>query len=73
MCALIKGGVLLCMLLIKGGVFVLQTADRAQRAADSTLVNPAGGEQSKEAAQQLSDANAEIPQALRKGFSDVRF
>ncbi len=49
----------------------LQAAVRAQRTADEVFSNPAGVEQSKEAAQDLSDANAEVPKAIQKGFSDV--
>ena len=50
-----------------------QTAVRAQRAANQTLVNPAGEEQSKQAAQQLSDANAEIPKALARGAEQAHY
>lgn len=49
-----------------------QTAERVQRAADETLSNPAGEEQTKEAADNVASANAEIPKALGKGFSDLK-
>lgn len=48
-------------------------ATRFDRAAGDVLSNPTGGaEQSKRAAAQLSDANAEIPKALAKGVSGVK-
>lgn len=49
-----------------------QEATKAKRAADDVFSNPFGTEQSKEAAANIADANAEVPKALQKGFSDLK-
>lgn len=48
-----------------------QAVNRAGQTAERVFSNPAGTEQSKEAAQKLSDANSEIPRALAGGAQKV--
>lgn len=51
---------------------LLQAADRTGQVAERVLSNPTGGpEQSKRAAAQLADANAEVPKALARGAQKV--
>ncbi len=51
---------------------LVQAADRTGQVAERVLSNPAGGpEKSKEAAQKLADANAEVPRALASGARKV--
>lgn len=50
----------------------MQAADRTGQVAERVFSNPAGGpEKSKEAAQKLADANAEVPRALASGAQKV--
>ena len=49
-----------------------QAADRAGQEAGRVLSNPTGGaDQSKRAAQQLADANSEVPNKIQSGTQKV--
>ncbi len=61
--------VLKCFLALFSGT--AQAVDRAGQTAERVFSNPAGTEQSKEAAQKLSNANSEIPRALAGGAQKV--